>query len=150
MDRGKPAKLLHQAANYGRVEDEGWRVRKDGSQFWADSILTAIRNDSGEITGYAKVTRDITAHKQTEEAVVAQLSGELEANAEALQASEARYRTVFHTSPDAVAISRLSDGVIIDVNQAFLDVTGHARKDVIGNYDATSTVGACPRSTDLN
>ncbi len=132
VNRGKPAKLLHQAAARGRVEDEGWRLRKDGSQFWANSILTAIRDDAGEITGYAKVTRDITEHKQASEAVVAQLSGELEANAEALDASEARYRTVFHTSPDAVAISRLSDGIFVDVNQAFLDVTGHARRDVIG------------------
>ncbi|MGB6690078.1 MAG: sigma 54-interacting transcriptional regulator, partial [Terracidiphilus sp.] len=59
------------------VQDEGWRLRKDGSRFWADSILTAIRGTTGEITGYAKVTRDITDRRSAEEAVMLQLSSAL-------------------------------------------------------------------------
>jgi len=66
-DRGKPAALLAQAAELGRVEDEGWRVRKDGSLFWADVVITSIRNEAGELTGFAKVTRDLTQRRRTEE-----------------------------------------------------------------------------------
>ena len=131
-DRNKPMKLLHQAAIHGRVEDQGWRVRKDRSCFWADSILTAIRGDAGEITGFAKVTRDISERKRTEDAMVERFTGERHASAEALRSSEARYRSVFQTSPDAVAISRMSDGVILDVNQAFLDITGYERDEIVG------------------
>jgi PAS domain S-box-containing protein len=80
IDRGRPADMLRLAAERGRIEDEGWRVRKDGSRFWADSILTAIRNDLGEVTGYAKVTRDFTDRKRAEEAMMLQLSSALLAN----------------------------------------------------------------------
>jgi PAS domain S-box-containing protein len=52
--RGRPAELLRLAAERGRIEEEGWRVRKDGSRFWADVILTAIRDETGAITGYAR------------------------------------------------------------------------------------------------
>ena len=80
IDRRRPAEMLRLAAERGRIQDEGWRVRKDGSRFWADSILTAIRNDLGEVTGYAKVTRDFTDRKRAEEAVMLQLSSALLAN----------------------------------------------------------------------
>ena len=80
MDRGRPAELMRLAASRGRVEEEGWRVRKDGSRFWADTILTAIRDSTGEVTGYAKVTRDFTDRKRAEEAVMLQLSSALLAN----------------------------------------------------------------------
>jgi hypothetical protein len=55
-------------------------VRKDGSRFWADSVLTAIRDSAGAVTGYAKVTRDFTDRKRAEEAVMLQLSNALLAN----------------------------------------------------------------------
>jgi PAS domain S-box-containing protein len=80
IERGKPMELLRLAAERGRYEDEGWRVRKDGSRFWADSILTVTRGSLGEITGYAKVTRDYTDRKRAEESVMLQLSGALLAN----------------------------------------------------------------------
>lgn len=128
----KPTHLLLQAAAHGRVTDEGWRVRKDGSLFWAHSVLTAIRGGDGQISGYAKVTRNATEQKLAAEAAVTELSDALRANTEVLRATELRYRTVFHTSPDAVTISRMSDGVIVDVNQAFLDATGYVREEVIG------------------
>ena len=80
VDRGRPAELLKRAAERGRVEDEGWRVRKDGSRFWANIVLTAIRDTSGEVTGFAKVTRDFTDRKRAEEAVMLQLSQALLAN----------------------------------------------------------------------
>jgi len=70
-----PAKLLQVALENGRVEDEGWRVKKDGTRFWADVVLTTIYNDRGEHIGFGKVTRDLTEKrhlvKEREEAIQA-------------------------------------------------------------------------------
>lgn len=63
----KPKRELELATRFGRVEDEDWRVRKDGSQFWANVVITALRDDSGELVGFAKVTRDLTERKQHED-----------------------------------------------------------------------------------
>ena len=68
---GKPDMELEVAARVGRFEDEGWRIRKDGSLFWANVIITALRNDSGELVGFAKVTRDLTERKEAEERAIA-------------------------------------------------------------------------------
>ena len=67
IEAGKPGHLLRQAAESGRVTDEGWRVRKDGSLFWASVVITALYNDEGNIKGYAKITRDVTERKRMEE-----------------------------------------------------------------------------------
>ncbi|HEY8080325.1 MAG TPA: ATP-binding protein, partial [Labilithrix sp.] len=64
---GRPEQLLAVAAREGRVQDEGWRVRKDGTRFWADVVITALRDEHGELTGYVKVTRDLTARRDAEE-----------------------------------------------------------------------------------
>ena len=74
---GKPARLLAQAAAEGRCEDEGWRARKDGTRFYADMILSAIRSQAGELVGFAKITRDISERKRAEEKVQ-NLNAELE------------------------------------------------------------------------
>jgi hypothetical protein len=68
LARGLPAKLLAQAVRDGRVEIEGWRVRKDGTRFWADVVITALVDD-GQLMGFAKVTRDLTErlHRQEEQ-----------------------------------------------------------------------------------
>jgi PAS domain S-box-containing protein len=58
---------LATAARDGRVESEGWRVRKDGTRFWAMATLTAIHGEDGSLLGFAKVTRDLTVHKQADE-----------------------------------------------------------------------------------
>lgn len=68
-DRDKPAAELEIAARTGRCEDEGWRVRKDGSQFWANVAICAIRDEAGDIRGFAKVTRDVTERKRSEDEV---------------------------------------------------------------------------------
>jgi formate hydrogenlyase transcriptional activator len=80
VERGRPQELMRLAAARGRFEEQGWRVRKDGSRFWTDSILTAIRDSTGAVTGYSKVTRDFTDRKRAEEAVMLQLSNALLAN----------------------------------------------------------------------
>ncbi|WP_250479171.1 MULTISPECIES: PAS domain-containing sensor histidine kinase [unclassified Caballeronia] len=57
---GKPARLLAAAKAQGRVEDQGWRIRKDGSRFWAQVVITAVQDEQGELVGFAKITRDLT------------------------------------------------------------------------------------------
>lgn len=66
---GKPQRELEIAAKEGRLEDEGWRLRKDGSRFWANVIITAIRNDAGKLIGFGKVTRDFTDKIKANEAL---------------------------------------------------------------------------------
>ncbi|HEY2851778.1 MAG TPA: PAS domain-containing sensor histidine kinase [Gemmatimonadaceae bacterium] len=63
----KPAKLLEIASHVGRVEDEGWRVRKDGTQFWANVVITALHDEDGALIGFAKITRDLTERRNAEE-----------------------------------------------------------------------------------
>ena len=77
IDHGRPAELLRMAAEHGRIEEEAWRIRKDGSRFWADVVISCIRDSAGAIAGYVKVTRDFTDRKRADEAVMLQLSGAL-------------------------------------------------------------------------
>jgi rsbT co-antagonist protein RsbR len=67
IQSGKPKEELKIATAEGRFEDEGWRVRKDGSSFWANVIITALRDNAGNVRGFSKITRDITEKKQAEE-----------------------------------------------------------------------------------
>jgi PAS domain S-box-containing protein len=66
---GTPAHLLKVAAAEGRCEDEGWRLRKDGSRFWANVVITAVRDGAGRLRGFSKVTRDLTERRRTQEAL---------------------------------------------------------------------------------
>ncbi len=66
--RGLPLSLLATARATGRVEHTGWRIRKDGSRFWGDVVITALHDESGNLTGFAKVTRDRTDVKALEDA----------------------------------------------------------------------------------
>ncbi|CAG4883127.1 conserved protein of unknown function [Georgfuchsia toluolica] len=72
VQRGVPQQELRMAAKEGRFEDEGWRVRKDGTKFWASIVITALRDKDGTLRGYGKVTRDLTERKATEEQLRAQ------------------------------------------------------------------------------
>jgi PAS domain S-box-containing protein len=79
---GEPEANLRAARQAGRFEEENWRVRKDGSRFWADVVITAVRDDQGTLLGYAKVTRDLTERKRNDE-LLQRHTAELEAaNAE--------------------------------------------------------------------
>jgi len=64
VSAGKPQRLLADAAAHGQATDEGWRVRKDGSRFWANTVLTALFDDVGELRGFAKVSRDDTERRE--------------------------------------------------------------------------------------
>jgi PAS domain S-box-containing protein len=67
---GKPGRELTQAVAEGRLEDEGWRVRKDGTRFWANVVITALFDEAGELRGFGKVTRDMTEHRAAEQALI--------------------------------------------------------------------------------
>jgi PAS domain S-box-containing protein len=94
-DTGKPAYELNKAAEEGRFEDEGWRLRKDGSRFWASVMITALHDGGGTLRGFAKVTRDVTErkhaeekqkrHKEELEIMVAERTEELEKNRRELE-----------------------------------------------------------------
>ncbi len=73
---GKTEKELAIAAKEGRFEDEGWRVRKDGSRFWANVVITALYSEDGNLRGFTKVTRDMTERKQAEEALAQKAASE--------------------------------------------------------------------------
>jgi rsbT co-antagonist protein RsbR len=70
--QGKTALELQQATTAGRFEDENWRVRKDGTQFWANVVITALRTPTGQLVGFGKVTRDLTERRRAEEIVTKQ------------------------------------------------------------------------------
>lgn len=104
LAQNKPSDELKTATLLGRCEDEGWRIRKDGSRFWANVVITALTDDSGRSLGFAKVTRDLTqrkrqeeqlrlSHDQLEERVIARTL-ELSALTEKLGRSEARCRAI--------------------------------------------------------
>ncbi|MDN5275557.1 MAG: sensor histidine kinase [Candidatus Saccharibacteria bacterium] len=67
IDAKKPERELKLAKQYGRIEDEDWRVRKDGTRFWANVIITALIDETGTLVGFAKVTRDLTERKRQED-----------------------------------------------------------------------------------
>jgi len=113
---GLPAAALAQAGAEGRFETEGWRVRKDGSVFWANVVITAIRDKNGKILGFAKITRDVTERRN------AQLALE-EAHARASHAQKME------------AVGHLTGGVAHDFNNLLMIISGLSRvlKRAAGN-----------------
>ncbi|MFN7091855.1 MAG: PAS domain S-box protein [Allorhizobium sp.] len=102
---GLPATALNVAAEVGRFEREGWRLRKDGSRFWASVIIDAIRDDDGTLLGFAKVTRDITEKK------------------EAQRALEQAREELFHAQK-MEAVGQLTGGIAHDFNNLLMAVLG--------------------------
>jgi PAS domain S-box-containing protein len=111
---GKPARALRIALESGRYEEDGWRVRKDGSFFWASVVIDPIRNDAGELIGFAKITRDITERKAAQEKLLT------------MQRQLAE-------SQKFDALGQLTGGIAHDFNNLLMIISGsiHAiRKDV--------------------
>lgn len=80
IERGKPAEELAGAAREGRIEDDGWRVRKDGSRFWASVVITALHDERGKLLGFTEVTRDTTERKRVREAFLLEITNALLSN----------------------------------------------------------------------
>ncbi len=108
------------------MEEEGWRVRKDGSRFWANVVITAIHDSTGSVTGFAKVTRDVTGQKQAQESVIAELSGLLLANVDIRKLLGAFSTSIQQTVPHDAATLALYDEAAGKLRVQFL-AAGDAR-----------------------
>ena len=126
IDRDHPAELLRQAISQERVEEEGWRVRKDGSRFWASCILTAIRESTGHVTGFAKVTRDTSDSKQAQESVIAELSSALLANMDVRKLLAAFSASIRQIVPHDLATLALYDEATRKLHLQFLVASDQA------------------------
>ncbi len=113
---GRPKAALAQAEKTGRYEEEGWRVRKDGTFFWASVVIDAIRHESGELLGFAKITRDITERRDSQQRL------------EHVQQQLAE-------SQKLDALGQLTGGVAHDFNNLLMIVSGsvHALKKLVGD-----------------
>ena len=126
IDRGRPAEILRLAAQRGRFEEEGWRVRKDGSRFWAHATLTAIRDGTGTLTGFAKVTQDMTESKQAQESVIAELSSLLLSNVDISKLLGAFSASIRQIVPHDLATLGLYDESTGKLRVQFLAAAGSA------------------------
>lgn len=120
--RGWPDYELQQAALTGRFEDEGWRVRKDGTTFWSNVVITAVRNEAGVLTGFAKITRDLTAQREY---------------LEALRQSEERFRLLVDNVKDYAIFMLDPDGFIVSWNAGAARIKGYTREEIVGRHFST-------------
>src|SRR3954468_2367094 len=112
IEAGKPQLELQVASTQGRFEEQGWRVRKDGSRYWAEVVVTPLRDGDGNIAGFAKVTRDLTERAAAEEAA-------------------RRHSLVFATIGDGVLVMDL-EGRITDMNPAAEQLFGYHKSELLG------------------
>jgi len=119
IERGLPAHELVVADRVGRFEDEGWRKRKDGTRFWANVVITALRDADGTLVGYAKVTRDLTERRRHEES---------------LRYNELRFRTLVEGVRDYAIFMLDPDGHVASWNAGAHQILGFEAQDVIGSH----------------
>ena len=113
---GLPDRELEIASSLGSLDQQGWRLRKDGSRFWASVTITALRNEQGEVIGFSKITRDVTERRDMEAA---------------LQKSRNMFERLFEAAPDAVVVVD-RNGLIRRVNQQAEALFGYMRDELIG------------------
>jgi PAS domain S-box-containing protein len=118
-DQAKPPHELRVASEEGRYEEEGWRIRKDGTRFWANVVITALRDKSGELVGFAKVTRDLTERKKAEEHRGALLERERQARIE----SEEALQQLRHARQEAATAEEA-----VRVRDEFVRIAAHELK----------------------
>jgi PAS domain S-box-containing protein len=116
---GRPERNLEEARRVGRVEDEGYRIRKDGSRFWANVIITTLRDEKGELVGFAKVTRDLTERRKGEEE---------------LALSEERFRLLIDNIGDHAVYLLDPDGHVSTWNRGAERLKGYAAAEIIGRH----------------
>jgi PAS domain S-box-containing protein len=116
---GRPARLLALAARDGRAEDEGWRIRKDGSRFWANVIITALRDSDGAVIGFAKVTRDSTERKEVEDA---------------LRRSEQTFQLLTESVQDYAIFMLDTEGRVASWNAGAELIKGYRPQEILGEH----------------
>lgn len=119
LQAGKPERLLKEAALNGRVEDIGWRLQKNGTRFWADVVLTAIRDESGELLGFGKVTRDLSERKRVEDA---------------LHRSEERASLFIEAVQDYAIFMLDTQGHIASWNVGAQRIKGYKAQEIMGQH----------------
>jgi PAS domain S-box-containing protein len=117
--RGKPDRELEEAVRDGRLEDEGWRLRKDGTRFWANVVITALFDDTGKLRGFGKVTRDVSERRAADEA---------------LRESEERFRLLVHGVVDYGIFMLNPDGVITSWNPGAERINGYREEEIVGKH----------------
>jgi PAS domain S-box-containing protein len=118
-EAGVPERALRIAAREGRYEAEGWRVRKDGTRFWVNAVLDPIRDDAGNLLGFAKITRDDTDKR---------------AAALALQESERRFRTLVQGVKDYALYMLDPDGRVSNWNTGAEAIKGYKSDEIVGQH----------------
>jgi len=114
---GLPARELEGAIRDGRYEDEGWRIRKDGTRFWANVIITALRDSDGQLIGFAKVTRDLTERRRHEEFI---------------RQSETRFRALVEGVRDYAIFMLDPDGGVATWNAGAEQILGYKHLEILG------------------
>ena len=115
----KPQRELEEAALTGRIEDEGWRIRKDGKRFWANTVITALRNDDGTLRAFAKVTRDLTTRREADER---------------LRHSEEMFRLLVSSVEDYAIFLLDPGGHIATWNLGAQRIKGYEPSEIIGKH----------------
>jgi PAS domain S-box-containing protein len=155
LNDGLPQKLLARAAAQGRAEHEGWRVRKDGSRFWANVVVTALRDEAGDLRGFAKITRDLTQRKEAEEARAwASREEGARAAAEAAQdeirASRDQLAAILASVADGITVLDKS-GSFLFANDAAAELCGFSsesallaasRQEILSRFELFDETGA--------
>ncbi|MCL1465441.1 PAS domain S-box protein [Argonema galeatum] len=134
--QGKPARVLQVAAREGRFEEEGWRVRKDGSLLWADVLITALRDEAGNLQGFSKLTREITDRKRTESELQSSLKQLSDIN--------------FALDKSSIVARTDRKGIINYVNDKFCEISKYAREELIGQDHRILNSGEHPKEFFLN
>ncbi|HEX3354217.1 MAG TPA: sigma 54-interacting transcriptional regulator [Terriglobales bacterium] len=141
---GKPAEGLRLAAAEGRWEEEGWRVRKDGTRFWADVVITALHDKDGKLLGFTKVTRDITEGKRAREAFLLEVTNALVSNLDVRQLLSAIALCINRVKPFDYATLALYDEETKMLRIHLLERSISADLNVLPEEEALVSLGNSP------
>jgi PAS domain S-box-containing protein len=122
IESNRPARELEVASREGRFEDEGWRIRKDGGRFWANVVITALRDDQGRLLGFGKVSQDLTERRRAEQH---------------LREEEERFRLIVESVVDYAIFMLDPQGNVASWNSGAERIKGYRADEIIGRHFST-------------